>query len=236
MLILADLHCHTVASSHGYSTIKEYAEDAAAKGLEAVAITDHAPGVTDGAHPYHFQSLHKIVPRVMCGVVILRGAECTFQNSGAELDLNDYALGVLDLVIASIHQSQYAPSSAEEHTKLLLTAAADPRIHILGHIGREQQEFDIAAVVKRAKETGKLIEINAVSVQNGAEVRTRCAEVARACKKYRVPVAVNSDSHICCRVGDVASALQMLEEIGFDEELIVNTSLEKVKNYLNITL
>lgn len=43
--------------------------------------------------------------------------------------------------------------------------------------------------------------------------------------KYEVPISVDSDSHICYRVGHVEGALEMLEEIGFPEELIINSSV-----------
>ena len=43
MKILADTHSHTLASGHAYSTITEMAEAAAAKGLEVLALTEHAP-------------------------------------------------------------------------------------------------------------------------------------------------------------------------------------------------
>ena len=42
---------------------------------------------------------------------------------------------------------------------------------------------------------------------------------------------VDSDSHICYRVGHVEGALEMLEEIGFPEELIINSSVERLNNY-----
>lgn len=40
--IIADLHTHTIASTHAYSTVTEMVQAAAAKGLYALAITDHA--------------------------------------------------------------------------------------------------------------------------------------------------------------------------------------------------
>ena len=43
MKIIADMHTHTVASTHAYSTIKEMAEAARDAGLEYLAITDHTP-------------------------------------------------------------------------------------------------------------------------------------------------------------------------------------------------
>jgi histidinol phosphatase-like PHP family hydrolase len=44
MDLAADLHVHTVASGHAYSTIAEIADEAARKGLDAIAITDHGSG------------------------------------------------------------------------------------------------------------------------------------------------------------------------------------------------
>ena len=43
MEILVDTHSHTIASGHAYSTLSEMARAAAAKGLQALAITEHAP-------------------------------------------------------------------------------------------------------------------------------------------------------------------------------------------------
>ena len=51
------------------------------------------------------------------------------------------------------------------------------------------------------------------------------------CMKYEVPIVVDSDSHICYRVGHVEGALEMLEEIGFPEELIINSSMERLGAY-----
>ena len=46
-----------------------------------------------------------------------------------------------------------------------------------------------------------------------------------------MPISVDSDSHICYRVGHVEGALEMLEEIGFPEELIINSSMERLGAY-----
>ena len=52
--ILTDLHTHTVANTHAFSTVTENATYAAGIGMEAIAITDHAPQMPDGAHRWHF--------------------------------------------------------------------------------------------------------------------------------------------------------------------------------------
>ena len=67
------------------------------------------------------------------------------------------------------------------------------------------------------------------SIRKGS--RDNCADIARLCMKYEVPISIDSDSHICYRVGHVEGALEMLEEIGFPEELVINSSVERLDNY-----
>lgn len=52
--IVADFHCHTLASSHAYSTVTEVARQAAAMGMLAVGCTDHGIGIEDAPHLWHF--------------------------------------------------------------------------------------------------------------------------------------------------------------------------------------
>ena len=41
----ADLHTHTIASGHAYSTIKEMAIAAEEKGIRLLGITEHSKGI-----------------------------------------------------------------------------------------------------------------------------------------------------------------------------------------------
>ncbi|MDD3766845.1 MAG: phosphatase [Eubacteriales bacterium] len=235
MRILADLHCHTTASAHAYSTIKEYADMAAEYSMEAFAVTNHGPKSADGAHIYHFGNL-VVVPRVINGVTVLKGAECNILDSDGTIDLPPNILEKLDVIIASIHQAEYAPKSEKEHTKVLLNVMDNPNVHIMGHMGREKMPFDIEKVVKKAKETKKLIEINSSSIKKEGRILERCREIALACKKHEVPIVVNSDCHICYDIGNVGNAIELLDSINFDKNLIMNTSLEKALEFLNIRL
>ena len=61
--------------------------------------------------------------------------------------------------------------------------------------------------------------------------RENCTAIARLCKQYEVPIVVDSDSHIEYRVGAVENALTMLEEIDFPEELVINSSRERLDAY-----
>ncbi|MBE7036921.1 MAG: PHP domain-containing protein, partial [Ruminococcaceae bacterium] len=73
--ITTEVHTHTIASSHAYSTIHEMITECARKGIELLAITDHGPALNnDGAHYWHFYNL-KSIPRRVNGVYVIRGAE-----------------------------------------------------------------------------------------------------------------------------------------------------------------
>ena len=58
-----DLHTHTVASYHAYSTIVEYVHQAKLCGIKMFATTDHGPSLEDAPHVWHFGNL-KVVPRI----------------------------------------------------------------------------------------------------------------------------------------------------------------------------
>ena len=103
MRLLADLHTHTVASGHAFSTLTENAHVARARGLELIAITDHAPSVPQGAHAWYFWNL-KIIPSVLDGVRLLKGCEANLSpDSENGLDLPDLILGWLDFVAVGFH-------------------------------------------------------------------------------------------------------------------------------------
>ena len=69
MQFFIDLHTHTIASDHAYSTIVECVNYAKNNGIVMFATTDHGPALEDGPHPWHFNNL-KVVPRICDGVAV----------------------------------------------------------------------------------------------------------------------------------------------------------------------
>ena len=88
MRLLADLHTHTVASGHAFSTVTELATAAAGKGLELIAFTDHGPSVPGGAYFWYFWNA-KVVPPRIAGVRVLAGCEANVADTDSGLDLPD---------------------------------------------------------------------------------------------------------------------------------------------------
>jgi histidinol phosphatase-like PHP family hydrolase len=91
------------------------------------------------------------------------------------------------------------------------------------------------ALVQGAKATGTALEVNNSSLRKPF-LRKNCFENYRImlaqCMEYRVPIIVNTDSHDPSTVGDFSLAYKLLEEMEFDETLILNNDAQKVKDFL----
>jgi Histidinol phosphatase and related hydrolases of the PHP family len=229
--IQIDLHTHTSACSHAFSTVGENAAAAAELGLLGIATTDHGVSMTDAPHIWHFENLHTL-PREICGVKILQGTEVNITDYNGGLDIPDKILAKLEWVVASMHDCCVPLGSVKDITKAYLAVLENPYVDLVGHPGRlEGFWFDLDTVIKKAKETGKFIEINENTLGGNAK-HTRCIEVAKACKKYEVPVCCNSDAHYSGRIGRVDTTLSILEEIDFPKKLIANLDADEIFGYV----
>ena len=234
MKIKVDLHTHTSFSPHAYSTLMENITVAAERGLEAIAMTNHGMSMEDFSHEWHFSNL-KHIPRVVKGVTVFTGVECSYTDTNATLDMPDWRLEKMDIVIASKHGSQVCNET--NYTETLLNAMKNPYIDILGHIARTSftltdEEYDIIA--KYARESNKLIELNnSCLVKKEKNFAENSSKLMLACKKNKTPIVVNTDAHFCTHVGDFSRAIKLLEEIHFDEGLVMNTSLDKFIDYIS---
>ncbi len=231
MKIIADLHTHTVASTHGFSTIKEIVDVAAQKGLSAVAITDHTPASTDGPHVWHFHNLHKATPREVNGVKIIYGAESSIIDYDGNIDFSHEECAALDWIIASFHKDMLKPASFEEHTNMYLKLAENDDVDVIGHCATVVCPFDYEKCLKKFKECGRLVEINESTIL-WKNTRENYREIIRICKKYEIPVVINTDAHFCTIVGDVTESLKLAEEIGLPEKLIVNADWDRLYAYI----
>lgn len=236
MKIVLDTHAHTIVSGHAYSTIREMAKMAEEKGLEAFALTEHAPMMPGTCHEFYFQNLH-IVPREMYGVKLFMGVELNIMNEKGEVDLPDRTLSQMDLAIASIHGPCYKGERTKEAiTGAYLAAMENPLIHIIGHPDDGRYPVDFEQLVKKAKETGTILEVNNGSLRPGGfrvDTRENDLKMLEYCKKYEVPVTMGSDAHVDVELAEYPYALQVIEESGFPEELIVNTSLKLLEECLD---
>ena len=235
MRIIADLHTHSIASEHAYSSIGEMAASAAQKGLYALAVTDHFGGMPGAPGSIYFDNLNQVVPRQYKGVQLICGAEANILNFQGEIDLPPVLADRLDWVVASIHHLRNLdlenPTPAR-CTELWLAVAENPMVRVIGHSGSPAYAYDYETVIPVFGRQGKLVEINAASFWIRKESIPNCRKIAEACKKHQVPIVVNSDAHIETDVAAFGAALDMLRDMDFPEELVVNGSRDRLDAYL----
>lgn len=129
-----DLHMHTVASTHAYSTLSDYIAEAHRKGIKLFAITDHGPDMADAPHHWHFINM-RIWPRIVDGVGILRGIEANIKNIEGEIDCSGPMFTSLDLIIAGFHEPVFAPHDKDTNTQAMIATMASGHVHIISHPG-----------------------------------------------------------------------------------------------------
>ena len=224
--VISDMHCHTIASSHAFSTVLENITYAKKNGVKLIAITDHGPALSDAPHPYYFFNLN-ILPRQIDGVYLLKGIESNVLDYSGKVDIPEEFIEKLEWIIASMHVPVIEPGIKDDHTKAWLGVCKNKYIDVIGHIGTECFKCDYERVIQEFKINNKIVEINSSSFKIREGAKVNCKEVARLCKKYEVPIVVNSDSHFALNIGKVDTALNILSEIEFPEKLIINTDFEK---------
>lgn len=232
MFIEADLHCHSLASSHAYSTVKELAASAKENGLKMFALTDHASSMEDAPHPWHFTNL-SVIPREVCGVRVLRGVEANLRNIDGEIDMSDFELGFVEWVVVSCHDPLIVPGTAEENTLAYINLMKRyEAVDLIGHPTTKRYPVDFDKLAKAAKEYGKFLELNESSLQFWRSPAENCLAMLDACKKYGTQIIVNTDCHFCDIIGKTPTTQKMLEETNFPKELIFNLREENVIEYL----
>lgn len=227
-----DLHTHTLASTHAYSSIMEYVALAKQRGIRLFANTDHGPDMADAPHYWHFMNL-RVLPRIVDGVGILRGIEANIKNEQGETDCSPQMREQLDLIMAGFHEPVLAPQDKATNTRTLIATIASEKIHIINHPGNPKYPIDIQAVAEAAAQYRVALEINNSSFicsRIGSE--PNCRLVAQAVKDAGGLIAIGSDSHIAYSLGNFDEALRILEDIDFPEDRILNVTPRRLLDYL----
>lgn len=231
---LMDLHTHTIASGHAYSTISEMIDTAAQKGLKLFGITEHAPAMPGTCNELYYLNF-RVIPRHQQGMQILLGSEVNIIDLDGSMDFDDKMLDIMDLVIASMHTPCLTPGSREENTRAYINVMNHPKVTIIGHPDDGRYPIDAEAFVKEAKETKTVIEVNNNSL-NPRGFRQNSKEnyktILKYCEIYEVPVVVNSDAHICYDVANFGYAKRFFQEIDFPKELVLNFDVDAFLSYL----
>lgn len=238
MKIVLDLHTHSIASGHAYSTIQEMAAAAAEKGLSFLGITEHGPLVPGAPDPIYFRNLY-CIPKVISGVRILHGAELNICDLQGNLDLGEEYYHRFDHVIAGVHKVCFPASTRERNTDAVLAAMHNQRVNIISHPADGAAAVDLEALVRASRDTATLLELNNSSLnpqRKNPVARQLNTELLRLCRQYEVPVILGSDAHISFSIADYTHAFALVRETGFPEELIINADMRRFNDFTGLQL
>ena len=162
-----DLHVHSSWSGDGRSSLEDMVAAAAARGLEYVAITEHAEDLAiNGLSRDQVREEREVIDALRAAhpeLAILHGAELNIGRDGS-VDYDEDFLAGFDWCVASVHSLFDLPP--EQQTRRLIAAMENPAVDVIGHltgrrIGRRPGiEFDVDAVFAAASKTRTALEIN----------------------------------------------------------------------------
>ncbi|MFN7088900.1 MAG: PHP domain-containing protein, partial [Candidatus Paceibacteria bacterium] len=177
--IKGDLHCHSDWDG-GENSIAQMAEAAQALGYEYIGISDHTKflkiekGLDEKKLLQQKKEIYKLNSQFTInpsgskpqnpGFRILHGCETNILNDGS-VDINDQTLAQLDYVIAGVHSNLKMPKASM--TSRIIKAMQNPNIDIISHPTgrllnkREEYQIDFDKVLRAARETKTIMEINA---------------------------------------------------------------------------
>lgn len=235
MKIAVDMHTHTVASGHAYSTVNELAAAAAARGLQGIALTDHGPSLPGGPHLYHFAAM-RFIPPVINGVRIILGVEANIVDPMGDIDLPLKQQERMDFIMAGLHEGcGYDGRGIDENTEAVLRAMENPLVKAISHPGNPIFPLHYEKIVEQAVRTKTAIEINNSSFTiSRPGSSTNCDIIARLIAESGAPVMVGSDAHIAQGVGEFSEAVAALERAGVSEGQVMNATLERVTAFLGV--
>ncbi len=232
--LIADLHMHTIVSGHAYGTIREMAKEASEKGLKLIGITEHAPGIPGTVDPFYYNNL-QVIPDTIYGVEIIHGCEINVLNDGT-LSLEQQYIDKLDYGICGIHMQCYENAGREKNTDNVISCMQNKKICFVSHPDDDHTPLNYDRLVNAAKKYHVALEVNNSSLVK-KEHRLNCYDnyrtMLKLCQKMEVPIIVSSDAHDPSWVGRFSLAEELLNEIGFDDRLLLNTDVEKIYEFIN---
>jgi len=223
-----DCHVHSDWSDGG-SPIGEMALTARNLGHAWIVLTDHSPRLTvaNGLSPERLRQQLDAVAALNVELApfrILTGIEVDILPDGS-LDQEAELLDQLDLVVGSVHSE--LRMERRLMTRRLVTALADPRLDLLGHVTgrmttgkrrRPPSEFDAEIVFAAAERFDKAVEVNSRPERLDPPKRLLRLAVEAGCR-----FAIDSDAHAPGQLAWLPNGCERAFLCGVAVESVINT-------------
>lgn len=235
MKLLIDLHTHTVASGHAYSTWNENVKAARKHKLKVLGISEHAPMMPGSCKDIYFSNF-KVLPKRVGELRVLNGMEANIYDYNGSIDVEEPVLSKLDYIIASLHTPCIKEGTIAQNTAALIGAMRNPYVKIIGHPDDDRFPVDYEELTQAAKAEKVALElnnssINPLSARINGEKNIR--KMLEKCMDHQTMILVGTDSHYCEEVGRFKDARRILKELDFPKELIINEEVGRLPYVLN---
>ncbi len=199
--IKGDLHCHSDWDG-GENSIEEMAQAAMDMGYEYIGISDHTKflRIENGLNEKQLLKQHEAIKKINEKLEkqgkkfrVLHGCEANILTDGS-IDIKDEVLAKLDYVIAGAHSA--LKQEKPKMTERLIRAIKNPNVDIISHptgrliSKRDEYLVDFDEMLKAAKETGTILEINS----SPERLDLKDIYIRRA-KNEGIKMIINTDSH-----------------------------------------
>jgi len=207
-------------------------EAAEARGLAAVAITDHGPELSVGISP------KKIVPMLQdielarkdARIPVFTGMEANIIGTEGEIDLDGWLVEKLDVMVVGLHrQGSFGNRPAElarGYLNSVMKVMERQRVDVLAHpfqfhgyLAPHLSQDEIVEFVKLAARKGVAVELN-------SKYRVPDENFLQECLREGVKLSIGTDAHTAAEVGRVDWPIAMLRKVGARaEDLVLNRFL-----------
>jgi len=227
MLPKFDFHIHTSYSSDGEDAVAPIVEAAEARELAAIAITDHGPELSVGISP------DKIIPMLQdielarkdARIPVLIGMEANIVGTDGEIDLDEWVVEKLDVVVVGLHRlgsfGHRPEELAREYLSAVMNVVKRQRVDILVHpfqfhryLAPHLSQDEMDEFVKLAAEKEVAIELN-------SKYRVPDEDLLRACLRDGVKLSIGTDAHTVAEVGRLDWPMAMLRRVGAKAEDLI---------------
>jgi len=248
--IKGDLHIHCDWDG-GSNSIEELAEAAQKMGYDYLGISDHTKflriehGLDEKKIIERNKEIDKLNSKIELSFMeakmkkrtkfssplkILKGCEANILGDGS-IDIKDEVLAQMDYVIAGIHSN--FKMTKEKMTERIIKAIRNPNVDIISHPTgrlikkRDEYQIDFDAVLRVAKETGTILEINSYPERLDLNDQN-----IRRAKEAGVKMVINTDSHHKNQMRFIEFGIAQARRGWAEKKDIINCwPLEKLLNF-----
>lgn len=244
--IIADMHTHSTFSLHAYSSIKENIEEAKKIGLKYIAITDHF--YNDGTildkknETNRIAYLEERINPVENDIRVIGSSEF---NLGQDIPYWDKIKHIVWRPIG-LHNWFFDTENSTLDELYMSFKSSTERHNAFVHIERELHKMDhkkygdsispeikhfLESICLLAKENNIYLEVNESSlITNECGTADRLFYWLNFAKKNENKIYLGTDAHYCMEVGKFKNALNLLNEVEYPKELILNCNEDMILN------